>query len=97
MPSTHAIRLEYGKRCKRALLTIGAGLRTLLIAAKELGKDRRRLALAGLNPCVCEVFQISRVDKMIPTFERVDEALGSISPRALGAFNARPPAPRRDR
>ncbi len=66
-----------------------AGLRILMIAAKEYGKSGRGLALACLKPCVREVFQISRFDKVIPTFTEMGEALASMSPAACAAFNAR--------
>ena len=66
-----------------------AGLRALMIAAKEGGKSMRQLALARLQPCVGEVFQISRFDRIIPTFHDVADALASISLEAAAAYKAR--------
>ena len=66
-----------------------AGLRILMIAAKESGKNHRRFAVARLRPCVSEVFQISRFDRIIPTFSDVADALESMSSEAAAAFRAR--------
>jgi anti-anti-sigma factor len=69
-----------------------AGLRALMVGAKECKAKGGKLAIAGLQPVVREVFQISRFDKVIATFGPVHEALGSVSPAAAAAFNAQHPA-----
>lgn len=67
-----------------------AGLRTLMIAAKEYGKENVKLALAGMSPCVREVFQISRFDKVLRIFETPNEAVGWVSPEAARTFAGHP-------
>ncbi len=65
-----------------------AGLRALMVAAKECKARNGKFAVAGLQPVVREVFQISRFDKVIATFGPLHEALASISSAAAAAFNA---------
>ncbi len=50
------------------------GLRALMIGAKESKASGGKLAVAELCPVVQEVFQISRFDKVIQTFDTVDDA-----------------------
>lgn len=69
-----------------------AGLRALMVGAKDCKARGGKLAIAGLQPVVREVFQISRFDKVIRVFERIHEALDSMSPAALRAFDGRPSA-----
>ena len=66
-------------------LVTSAGLRMLMIASKEYGKQQVKLVIAGLSPCVREVFQISRFDKVIKTYDTVDVALAALSHRASAA------------
>ncbi len=49
------------------------GLRALMTAARLKGKERR-LAAAGLNPVVREVFTISRFHHIVPVLGSVEEA-----------------------
>ncbi|MCB1990215.1 MAG: STAS domain-containing protein [Geminicoccaceae bacterium] len=42
-----------------------AGLRAVLIAAKTAKKTDHRLVLAGMNPIVREVFNVSGFDRML--------------------------------
>lgn len=65
-----------------------AGLRVLMIAAKESGKNNRRIALARMRPCVNEVFQIGRFDRIIPAFGDIADALDSMSAEAAAVFRA---------
>ncbi|RVT99241.1 anti-sigma factor antagonist [Rhodovarius crocodyli] len=51
-----------------------AGLRLLLKLAKEAKGKGAKFALAGLQPAVREVFEISGFDKIIPAFATLDEA-----------------------
>jgi anti-anti-sigma factor len=83
-PETVGIVIDLGE----VPFVSSAGLRLLMIAAKEAGKNNRRLALARLGPCVSEVFQISRFDRIIPTFNAVGDALESLSAEAAAAFRA---------
>ncbi len=68
-----------------------AGLRALMVGAKECKAKAAKLAIAGLQPVVRVVFQISRFDKVIATFGAVHEALGAMSPAAAAAFNTQHP------
>lgn len=73
-------------------LISSAGLRMLMIATKEYGKQRVKLAVAGLSPCVREVFKISRFDKVIKTHDTIEAALATVSPRAAAAYQGGRPA-----
>ncbi|HEV7455991.1 MAG TPA: STAS domain-containing protein [Roseococcus sp.] len=54
-----------------------AGLRVLLKAAKQAKAAGHAFAVAGLQPAVREVFEISGFDKIIPAFDtRADAASG---------------------
>lgn len=68
-----------------------AGLRALMVGAKESKAKGSKLAIAALQPVVREVFHISRFDKVIATYGEVHEAVGAISPAAVAALNARHP------
>ena len=63
-----------------------AGLRALMIAAKEIRAAGMKLVVVGLRPVVREVFQISRFDKVIPIHDRLAAALGAISGPAAAAY-----------
>lgn len=64
------------------------GLRALLIGAKQARAQGGALVLAGLQPGVREVFDITRFTAMFPLFSSVGEALGALSPAAAAAFAA---------
>jgi len=66
-----------------------AGLRVLMIAAKEARAHGLTLAVFGLRPVVREVFQISRFDKVIPIYEQLSEALAALSAAAATAYASR--------
>ena len=66
-----------------------AGLRVLMIAAKETKAAGMKLAVAGLRPVVREVFQISRFDQVIPVYDQLSAALGAISGAAAVAYSSR--------
>ncbi len=51
-----------------------AGLRLLLKMAKDAKGKGAKFALAGLQPAVREVFEISGFDKIIPAFPTVADA-----------------------
>ena len=57
-----------------------AGLRVLMLAAKEARATGGRIAVAALQPLVSEIFQISRFDKVLPCHGGVDEALAAVNP-----------------
>lgn len=67
-----------------------AGLRVLMIAAKQARSRGVGLAIAGLQPVVAEIFQISRFDTLFPCFPNLDQALadttgGQPMPQGAGA------------
>ena len=66
-----------------------AGLRILMIAAKGCRKQEGKVALAGLQPTVNEVFKIGRFDKVFEVFPSVHDALLALSPGAAAVYGAR--------
>ena len=55
-----------------------AGLRVILIIAKTLQKDNRKLAVCALVESIVEVFKISGFDKIIPIYSTKAEAQAAI-------------------
>jgi stage II sporulation protein AA (anti-sigma F factor antagonist) len=51
------------------------GLNALLTAHRELLARGRRLALAGAQPAVLRVLDLTGADKVIPIYSTVDQAL----------------------
>ena len=64
------------------------GLRVLMLAAKQMRARRARIAVAGLQPVVGEIFSISRFDKVLEVFPGPRDALAALSPQALAAYDA---------
>jgi len=64
-----------------------AGLRVLMIAAKQCRKQNGKIFLASLQPMTQEVFQISRFDTVFEIFPTVRAALQAISPVALSKYD----------
>jgi anti-sigma B factor antagonist len=64
-----------------------AGLRCLMLAAKEAGARGGRFKVAGMQPVVAEIFQISRFHLVFDVFPTLREALASVSARAAEAFD----------
>jgi anti-anti-sigma factor len=56
-----------------------AGLRVLMLAAKEARSSGGRIAVAALQPLVNEIFQISRFDKVVACHVGVNDALKAVS------------------
>ncbi len=69
-----------------------AGLRALLLAARQVKAQGGTLVVAALQPFVQEVFEISRFTMLFRTFATVRDALAEVSPAAVAAFEARPPS-----
>ena len=63
------------------------GLRALMVAAKRLRSDQRRIAIAALQPIVREILQISRFDLILDVFPSVRDALAQLSTPALAAYD----------
>lgn len=55
-----------------------AGLRVLLKAAKQAQTAKQKLILAGLQPAVKQVFEISGFSTLFATFATSADALGSL-------------------
>jgi len=64
------------------------GLRVLLVAAKTMRSQHRRIAVASLQTVVEEIFSISRFDHVLEVFPSLHCALEAISPPALAAYRA---------
>ena len=63
-----------------------AGLRCLMIAAREAKGRAGRILVAAMQPVVAEIFQISRFNLVLEVFPTLRDALGSVSPQAVQAF-----------
>ena len=63
-----------------------AGLRCLMIAAKQAKAHSSRIVVAAPQPVVAEILQISRFNLVLPVFGTTREALASVSPQAVQAF-----------
>ena len=65
-----------------------AGLRVLMLAAKQAKATGVTIALSGLRPLVAEIFQISRFTLVFTITSTLREALAKVSPQALAAFES---------
>ncbi|HLS85457.1 MAG TPA: STAS domain-containing protein [Burkholderiales bacterium] len=63
-----------------------AGLRCLMLAAKEADLRGIRMVVAAMQPVVAEIFQISRFHLVFDIFATLGEALAAISPDAARAY-----------
>ena len=63
-----------------------AGLRCLMLAARESKSRAGRILVAAMQPVVAEIFQISRFNLVLEVFPTLREALASVSPQAVSAF-----------
>src|SRR5690242_732448 len=59
-----------------------AGLRCLMLAARDAGAGKGRVMVAAMQPVVAEFFQISRFNLVFEVFPTLREALSSVSPQA---------------
>ena len=57
-----------------------AGLRVLMLAAKEAKLSGGKIGVAALQPLVNEIFEISRFNKVLACHTGVDEAIAALSP-----------------
>jgi len=62
------------------------GLRALMIAAKQSKKTEGALAVAGLQPVVKEIFEISRFNYVVKIFDTPRDAVAALSSEALAAY-----------
>ena len=64
-----------------------AGLRCLMLAAKEVSSRNGRVMVAAMQPVVAEIFKISRFNLVFEVFPTMREALASVSAQAAEAFD----------
>jgi len=64
------------------------GLRVLMLAAKRSREQGGTIVVAGLQPVVREIFEISRFNLVFECFSSVREALARISPAALTVYDS---------
>lgn len=64
-----------------------AGLRCLMMAARQAGARNGRIALASPQPVVAEILQISRFNLVLKVFPTTREALAAVAPQAVQAFD----------
>ena len=65
-----------------------AGLLALMLASKQVTAQGGTLVIAGLQPFVKEVFEVSRFSTLLDIAPSTRAALARISPAALAAFDA---------
>lgn len=63
------------------------GLRVLMLAARQVKDQRGEMVIAGMQPVVKEIFEISRFNFLFGSFSTVREAVARLSPAALAAFD----------
>ncbi|HEX4926851.1 MAG TPA: STAS domain-containing protein [Burkholderiales bacterium] len=63
-----------------------AGLRCLMMAARQAGEQRGRILVAAMQPIVSEIVRISRFNLVLEVFASTREALAAVSPQAAQAF-----------
>lgn len=78
---------------KKALLDLSgvaymssAGLRVLILAAKQCREQYGEIVVAALQPLLQEVFRIARLEMVIKVFKTVRDGLEAISPAAAAAY-----------
>ena len=64
-----------------------AGLRVLILAAKQCQKQNGEIVIADLQPLLQEVFRTGRLETVFRVFKTVREALEAISPAAALAYD----------
>lgn len=62
-----------------------AGLRVLMLASREVKPRNGRVVVAGLQPVVLEIFEISRFNLLFKVYPDVAQALSELSPAAAAA------------
>ena len=62
------------------------GLRVLMVAAKQVRPKKGVMVIAGMQPVVKEIFEISRFSFVFEAFDSVQAALAKVSPAALAAY-----------
>ncbi len=74
--------------CAQLEYISSAGLRILMLAAKQVKTQGGKMTVAAMQPVVAEIFEISRFNLVFQTHDTVRQALASLSPEALAAFGS---------
>ena len=64
-----------------------AGLRILMIAARQSKAQKGTLLLAGVQPLVKEILEIGKFTTVLTILPSLRDALAKVSPAALAAFD----------
>lgn len=64
-----------------------AGLRCLMVAARQAKSQQGRILLAAMQPLVAEIISISRFNLVLEVFPTTRAALASVSTQAAQAFD----------
>jgi anti-sigma B factor antagonist len=88
VPGTRHVVLDLGA----VEYIASVGLRALVLAAREAKAKGTSLAVAGLQPVVKEIFDITRFGLVVDVFTSVPDALRALSLAALEAYSTPPPA-----
>jgi anti-sigma B factor antagonist/stage II sporulation protein AA (anti-sigma F factor antagonist) len=84
-------------RCERAACKLvldlsgvdymsSAGLRILMVAAKQARAQGGTMVVSGLGETLREIFQISRFDRIFTVYDGVREAIAELAPDALADY-----------
>ena len=66
-----------------------AGLRCFMLASKQAKTQGSPMVVAGLQPVVKEIFEISRFTLVFEMFPTVRDAIAEVAPGALSAYDGR--------
>ena len=77
--------------CSQLEYISSAGLRVMMLAAREVKPRNGVIVVAALQPIVKEIFDISRFNLVFRVFADVRSALTELSPRAAAAFDSSKP------
>ena len=83
-PKPSALVLDFS----RVEYISSAGLRVVMMAARELRSRSAHLAVAAMQPVVEEIFAISRFHHVVGIHPSVREAVRAVAPTSLDAYDA---------
>lgn len=63
-----------------------AGLRVLMVAAKQARTQSGTMVVSGLGETLREIFQISRFDRVFTVYDGIREAIAELAPDALADY-----------
>lgn len=70
-----------------------AGLRVLMVAAKQARAQSGTMVVSGLGPTLREIFQISRFDRVFTVYDDIRDAIAELAPDALAHYDRDAPKP----